>query len=138
MNKYTFEECQLGLEEKFAVQVTAEMMKTFMMLTGDENPLHMEAGYAQSKGFTDRVVYGMLVTSFCSTLAGMYLPGEKCLIEETSFKYKKPVYVGDVLEIKGTVAEKEDRFNRIKVNVRITNQNAETVVRGMMILGVME
>ena len=80
MNHYTLAEMTPGLTEQFTVTVTPEMMDAFCKLTGDVSPIHMDEDYAKGRGYPGRVVYGMLGASFFSTLAGVYLPGEHCLL----------------------------------------------------------
>ena len=75
MNEYKFKDIKIGLEEKFEVNLTEEMVKAFCNITGDINPLHNDLDFAKSKGYNEKVVYGMLTASFLSTLAGVYLPG---------------------------------------------------------------
>nr|MCR4851331.1 MaoC family dehydratase N-terminal domain-containing protein [Lachnospiraceae bacterium] len=103
MNSYSFDELDIGHEESFSVTVTEEMMADFLKITGDVNPLHNDEDFAKKKGFDSRVVYGMLTASFFSTLAGVYIPGEKCLIEEVNYKFTKPVYIGDELTVSGKI-----------------------------------
>ena len=76
MNSYKFVDINVGLEESFSVRVNSEKLDKFFKITGDINPLHTDAEYSKSKGFSDRVVYGMLTSSFFSTLVGVYLPGK--------------------------------------------------------------
>ena len=105
MNEYRFEDLYIGQEEVFSVTVTEEMMKMFLELSGDTNPLHNDKEFALSQGYQDKVVYGLLTTSLISKLVGVLLPGKYCLLQGIEVKYSKPVYVGDVLFVKGTVDE---------------------------------
>ncbi len=132
MNQYTMKDLEAGQEEAFAVTVTEDMLNQFRTITGDTNPLHQNAEFAKAKGYTDKVVFGMLTASFLSTLAGVYLPGENSLIHSVETKFLKPVLVGDVLRISGTVAEKDERFSLILIKVLIRNQNNEKVLKGSM------
>lgn len=138
MNRYCFEELVVGQEEHFSVTVVQKMLDQFCDITGDCNPLHTDTEFAKAKGYPSCVAYGMLTASFLSTLAGMYLPGEKSLIHSVETKFVKPVYPGDILKISGTIAEKNELFHMIKVKVIMTNQNREKVLRGMMQIGVMQ
>ena len=63
MNHYTLAEMTPGLSESFTVTVTEEMMARFEAITGDVSPIHMDAEYAQKRGYPGRVVYGMLGAS---------------------------------------------------------------------------
>lgn len=132
MNTYTYDEIEPGQAESFRVTVTEAMLDGFKSITGDINPLHNDETFAKSKGQPGRVAYGMLTASFLSTLAGVYLPGEKSLIQQVEIKFAKPVYIGDTLTVTGQVAEKNDTVQRIELRVTITNQNGVKVLRGKM------
>ena len=115
MNQYTYDEIKVGQKEHFSVVVTPEDQAAFCKITGDVNPLHQDAEYAAAKGHKGCVVYGMLTASYYSTLAGVYLPGERSLVHSVKSKFLKPVYIGDTLLIEGTVTEKNDTFQMIIV-----------------------
>ena len=136
MNEYKYEEIETGHKESFTVTVTEDMMKTFRDMTGDINPLHNDEDYAVSKGHSGRVVYGMLTASLLSTLAGVYLPGKRSLIQEVKIKFAKPVYIGDELTVEGVVEEKHDAFSLIVLKVTIRNQSGDKVCRATMRVGV--
>lgn len=136
MNHYTYDEIEIGQKESFETTVTEEMMDMFRKITGDINPLHNDEDYAKSKGHPGKVVYGMLTASFLSTLAGVYLPGERSLIHSVDVKLRKPVYVGDVLKIEGIVSDKSDSVKVITVKFTITNRDSVKVSKGEMQIGV--
>ena len=71
MNQYKYQEIYIGMQEEFTVQVNSEKLRSFMQITGDENPLHNSADYAKKKGYPEKVVFGMLTGAFMSTLAGV-------------------------------------------------------------------
>ena len=135
MNHYSFEDIKIGLSESYSVKITSDMMDSFREISGDINPLHNDSEFAKEHGFDDRVVYGMLTSSFLSTLAGVYLPGEKSLIHEVDVKFKKPVFVGDVLTVKGEVSDINPDFKVFTMKVTMTDQNDEKVLRGSMRIG---
>lgn len=135
MNSYRFEDLKIGMSESFTVTVTPEMMDSFLNLSGDENPLHTDSDFAKKQGYNDRVVYGLLTTSFISKLVGVYLPGKYCLLQGIDVKYSKPVYAGDVLIVKGEVEELHESVKRATIKVTITNQDEKKVVKGKVELG---
>ena len=135
---YSYDDIRVGQAESFVVTVTEEMLQSFCQMSGDVNPLHRDASYARSKGCQDKVVYGMLTASFLSTLAGVWLPGEKSLIHQVEVEFPTPVYVGDVLTVEGTVKEKNDTFHFLILKVIIKNQDQKKVLRGKMRIQVME
>ncbi|MCH5274579.1 MAG: MaoC family dehydratase [Lachnospiraceae bacterium] len=138
MNHYSFAEIEIGMEESFRAEITQEKMDAFRLITQDSNPLHTNEAFAREKGYSSCVAYGMLTASFLSTLAGVYLPGEKSLIHSVETKFVKPVFPGDTLLVSGKVKEKNELFSVILLQVTITNQKGEKVLRGSMQIGVLE
>lgn len=132
MNTYTYEQCTIGLKESFSVTIKSEMLDAFRDITGDVNPLHNDENYALEKGYSSRVVFGMMTSSFLSTLAGVYLPGKYSLIQETETKFASPVFIGDTLTVTGEITDKNDLFKQITLKVRILNQDGATVLRCKM------
>lgn len=137
MNDYTIDQLYDGMTENFKVVITDKMMDSFREITGDVNPLHMRDDYAKEKNFDSKVVFGMLSSSFLSTLAGVYLPGKRSLIREVDVKMKKPVYVGDELTVSGQVCDINAELNIFYIKVTITNQNGDKVLRGKMQMGIL-
>lgn len=138
MNHYSFAEMEIGMEASFRTEITKEKMDAFRSITQDENPLHTDEAFAREKGFPSCVAYGMLTASFLSTLAGVYLPGENSLIHSVETKFVKPVFPGDVLSVQGKIKEKNELFSVITLQITITNQKGEKVLRGSMRIGVLE
>jgi acyl dehydratase len=141
MNEYTYDQITVGQEEWFTVLLSREHMTMFAEISGDINPLHTDAEYAKSKGFSDKVAYGMLTASFLSTLAGVYLPGKYCLIQEVSVSFTNPIIPTPnhpaELTVKGKVTAKQDIYRRVTLSVRILNGD-ETILRGKMVVGLMD
>ncbi len=135
MNRYTYQELEVGQKEHFTVTVTEEDQAAFCRITGDINPLHQDPAYAQKKGHKSCVVYGMLTASYYSTLAGVYLPGERSLVHSVKSKFLKPVYIGDTLFIEGTVTDKNDTFQMITVKAVIQNQDGVKVSKAELQIG---
>ena len=135
MNEYRFEELYIGKEESFKVTITEEMMEKFLDISGDTNPLHNDSEFAKTRGYENKVVYGLLTTSFISKLGGVLLPGKYCLLQGIEVKYAKPVYVGDTLTVKGIVDELHDSVKRTVIKVVITNQSNYKVLKGKVDVG---
>jgi 3-hydroxybutyryl-CoA dehydratase len=135
MNRYDWSELGLGLRAAFWVDVTPGMLDDFRRLTGDVNPLHLDDAYASAQGFSGRVVYGLLTTSLWSRLAGVYLPGERCLLHGVSATFHRPVYVGDRLDVAGEVSYRNEAMRQAEIACRVTNQRGERVSTGKLKVG---
>ena len=135
MNHYTLAEMTPGLTESFTVTVTEEMMQDFERLSGDCSPIHIDEDYARWRWYPGRVVYGMLGASFFSTLAGVYLPGEHCLLHGVECKFARPVFIGDTLTVTGTVLRVSEAVAEAEIKAVITNQEGKKVTRGIIRAG---
>ena len=136
MNHYRLADLTPGVTESFTITITEEMMVQFYAITGDNSPIHMDADYAAGRGYPGRVVYGMLGASFLSTLAGVYLPGEHCLLHGVDLKFAKPIFIGDTLTVTGVVDEVNDTFREITIKASIVNQDGKKVTRAVIRAGV--
>ena len=136
MNHYRLADLTPGVTESFTATITEEMMAQFYAITGDNSPIHMDADYAAGRGYPGRVVYGMLGASFLSTLAGVYLPGEHCLLHGVDLKFAKPIFIGDTLTVTGVVDEVNDTFREITIKASIVNQDGKKVTRAVIRAGV--
>ena len=136
MNHYKFEEIKIEDEVEFSYEITEDKMNKFKDITGDINYLHNDLEYASKKGYPERVVYGMLTSSFLSTLAGVYMPGEYSLIHSVEINYVKTVFLSSSpLKIKAKVVEKDERFKQITLKYYITDKDDKKVCRGNMKIG---
>lgn len=138
MNKYKVDELKIGMSESFNIKITADMMDLFLKLSGDVNIIHNDKEYAKSRGFKDKVVYGMLVSSFYSTLVGVYLPGKYSLFHGIEIVFSKPVFVGDELEIYGEIIYINEAYKQIEIKSYITNQNKQKVSKAKLKVGIYE
>ena len=138
MNEYKFSDIEIGLGESFEVKIDTSKMDKFLDISNDINPLHVDSNYAKKKGFPNRVVYGLLTSSFYSTLVGVYLPGKYCILQGIDIQFSKPVYIGDALKISGKVSYINEAYKQIEIKAFITNQNNEKVSKATIKTGVID
>ena len=137
MNEYKFSEIEIGFEESFVIAVDKSKMEKFLDISKDTNPLHNDTYFAKKMGFQDRVVYGLLTSSFYSTLVGVYLPGKYCILQGIDIQFSKPVYVGDVLKVSGKVSYINEAYKMIEIKAFIMNQDNIKVSKATIKAGVM-
>jgi 3-hydroxybutyryl-CoA dehydratase len=138
MNNYKFDEIFVGLEESFNVHISPEKMEQFFKITEDNNPLHINAEYAKSKGFSDRLVYGMLTASFFSSLVGVHLPGKNCILQGIDILFSNPIYINDKLIITGKVTYINQAFKQLEIKATIINQVNIKVSKANIKVGVLD
>jgi 3-hydroxybutyryl-CoA dehydratase len=138
MNSYIFSQIHIGLEHSFEKTVTSTMMDKFLDISGDNNPLHVDSEYAKEKGFEDRVVYGLLSSSFYSTLVGVHLPGKYCILQGLNIQFSKPVFINDELKIVGKVSYINEAYKQIEIKAFITNQHNKKVSKATIKVGLID
>lgn len=116
IRSYKYTDLSVGMKESFKVKITESMMDAFCQLSGDNNPLHRDQAFARMNGYEDKVVYGMLTNSLFSRLVGMYLPGKNAVLLSIDSKFKQPVYVGDEIEVIGTVEEMNSTMRLLQIS----------------------
>ena len=126
----SFEEITVGQSASISKKITAEDIKKFVEITGDNNPLHVDRGYAETTSFKDVVVHGMLGASFISTVIGTRLPGRGALWISQSLEFLMPVRLNDELVIVCTVLKKHERDRILELETNIWNQNKTFVLSG--------
>jgi acyl dehydratase len=136
MNSYKFTDLYKGMECSFSDTITESMLESFVSLSGDHNPLHVDAVYARKKGFKDRVVHGFLSSALFSRLVGVYLPGHYCVLHSAKIKYKAPVYINDKLLISGQVVYLNEAYKQIEVKASINNHDGYVVSTATLNVGV--
>jgi len=138
MNEYRWPDLAVGASAAFDVVVTEEMLDGFAAISGDHNPLHMDAAFGQASGFSGRVVFGLLTASFYSQLIGIHLPGKHALLHGIDVEFKSPAYIGDRLSVSGEIIYLNDAYHRLEVKARIVNQNGKVVSKATIRAGLHE
>jgi len=125
-----FEEILVGDTHAMVKTITEVDVQKFVDMTGDNNPLHVDRGYAETTPFKDIVVHGMLGASFISTVIGTKLPGKGALWVSQNMEFLLPVRLGDELTISCTVLKKHDRERMLELDTHIVNQHKQMVLTG--------
>ena len=133
----SIDDINIGDSASFDRIFTESNVKLFSKLSGDMNPLHIDKRYAKTTKFKHRIVHGMLVGSLCSTLVGMYLPGKKCLYLGQILWFKKPIFIGETVTVRGIVVSKSVSTGIIKISISIM-RGADEVTSGEAVVQVLK
>ncbi len=116
---------------------TVDDFLTFARITGDAHPIHYDAEYAAKTRFGKPLAHGLLVASYSAlgaTHLSTMLEDSMVAMLEVSFRFRRPVFAGDVLTSRFEVAETHrdagKDSGRVRFSVRLTNAAGETVVEG--------
>ena len=130
MKELAYDDIKVGDSASFSKTITESDIVTYAGLTGDFNPVHINAEFAKESMFKERIAHGMLVSGFISAVLGTQLPGPNTIALGQELKYMAPVKIGDTVTAEATVTEKRDDKRIIKLKTTVTNQRGEIVVDG--------
>jgi 3-hydroxybutyryl-CoA dehydratase len=94
---YCIEDLEIGMEAAHERVLTGNDIEVFAELSGDDNPVHLDADFAAKSPFRARIAHGMLTASFISTVLGTKLPGYGCIYLSQTLRFKAPVKIGDTV-----------------------------------------
>ncbi|MBI5929560.1 MAG: MaoC family dehydratase [Chloroflexi bacterium] len=107
-----------------------EDVRLFAQLTGDTNPVHLDATYAATTVFGRRIVHGMLTSALISAVLANDLPGPGTIYLGQNLKFKKPVFIGDTITATVIISQVRAERKIVTFETTCTNQNGEVVIEG--------
>lgn len=120
-------EIKIGEERTFCKTVTEADIANFAGVSGDFNPLHMDAEHAKKGIFGERVAHGIFTLSLVSATLAKF-PGDVVYISQSA-KFVKPVKIGDTIKAVAKVEEKGEK-GRLRLATNCYNQRGEIVMEG--------
>lgn len=97
MDGFAFEELSLGQTARFSKTITEADILMFAAVSGDTNPVHIDAEHAAGTMFKQRIAHGMLSASLISTVLGTRLPGPGTIYMGQTLKFRAPVTIGQTV-----------------------------------------
>jgi 3-hydroxybutyryl-CoA dehydratase len=110
---YYLEDMTVGMTGLYAKTVTDADIVMFAGISGDTNPVHLDASFADQTAFKGRIAHGMLSASFISTVLGTRLPGPGCIYLSQTLRFRAPVKSGDTVTARVTVREVNQETKRV-------------------------
>ncbi|MDX1298250.1 MAG: MaoC family dehydratase [Pseudomonas sp.] len=120
---------EVGQTASYSKTVSERDIQLFAEVSGDHNPVHLDAEYAATTMFKERIAHGMFSGALISAAVACELPGPGTIYIGQSMRFTAPVKLGDTLTVRLEILEKLPKF-RVRVATRVFNQNDELVVDG--------
>jgi 3-hydroxybutyryl-CoA dehydratase len=102
---FYFEDLSIGQNAEYSRTVTEAMIRQFADVSGDDNPVHLDADFAKTTIFKECIAHGMLGASFISRVLGVQLPGPGTIYLGQDLKFKAPVKIGDTVIARCEIVE---------------------------------
>ena len=135
-NSKYFEDFEVGQEVTTSGRTVTETdVVMFAGVSGDHNPLHVDAEYARATPFGERIAHGVLGLAIATGLAertGLMAATVEAFLG-LDWKFRAPIKIGDTIHATLQVTQVRamgDAGGVVVFNVAIHNQRGETVQRG--------
>ena len=109
-----FEDLSQGQHATTSTAVTEADIVKFAEVSGDTNPVHLDAEYAASTMFKERIAHGMLSAAYISAVFGTKLPGPGAIYISQTLKFTAPVKIGDTVETTVTIIDLNAERKRVR------------------------
>lgn len=120
--------------------ITEADLVNFAGVSGDYNPLHTDEEFARTTLFGRRVAHGTLVLSLTAGLrqrTGVFEGTLLALLEIRSWRFLKPVFIGDTVRVTTTIQDVRETSNSergvVVQHIDVVNQRGETVQQGELV-----
>lgn len=124
----------LGTRASFTRSFTDADIQAFAQLSGDTNPVHLDADYARQTRFGQRIAHGMLTATMLSTLIGTRLPGVGAIYMSQTMRFEAPVFIGDEITASVEVIAVRAEKRLLTLRTECARQDGTVVLRGEAIV----
>ena len=131
VENHTFDELQIGQSARLLRTLTPQDIQAFAAVSGDTNPAHLNAEYANDTLFHGVIGHGMWSGALISALLGTQFPGTGTIYLDQALHFSRPVRIGDTLTVSATVTAKDEHKKIVELACEAVNQKGEQVVRGV-------
>ena len=116
--------------------ITEADIVNFAGLSGDFNPIHVDAVHAGESMFGERIAHGLLGLAIASGLTSHlgFLGDKVQAFMGLEWKFKAPTFIGDTVHCELTVSS--TRYMKrlgggiVKLGIEVVNQEGETAQKG--------
>ncbi len=129
VRNFPYDTLEVGQQARLQRTVEERDIQLFAAVSGDRNPVHLDAEYAAASLFKERIAHGMFSGALISAAIACELPGPGTIYLGQQLKFTRPVKLGDQLTVELEVLEKLAK-GRVRLATRVSNQAGEMVVDG--------
>jgi len=121
---------KVGDTYTYDVQFNQSDVNTFAQITGDNNPIHLDAAFAAKTVFGKPIVHGFFSASVFSMVFGTKFPGEGTIYLYQDMKFLAPVFVDQPYKAKFEVLEVNPEKHIGVVKSILEDENGKVVIEG--------
>jgi len=118
-----------GVRASAEFQISEAQMQCFAELSGDRNPLHLDADFARARGHAGPVVYGGLLVAQISRMIGMELPGRDALWTGLEIDFLRPLHVGESARLDAEITHQSEAVRALELRLTLS-AGSRTLAKG--------
>ncbi len=120
----------VGATSEWSKTVSDADVMQYAEITGDFNPVHVDAEAAAASRFGGRIAHGMLTAGFISAAIANGVPGPGAIYLSQTLAFRHPVRLGDTVTARVEVTEIMVRTRRVRLSTVCRNQDGTVVLDG--------
>ena len=107
---------------------TQDQVVHFAELTGDDNPLHLDAEYAATTNFKRPIIHGMLGATVFTKVLGTQFPGFGSVYLKQTLEFLRPMFVETEYKAVFTIKSIQVEKHIAEIATEIVDVNTKKVV----------
>ena len=120
----------IGTQATLSRTISEDDILLFALVSGDHNPIHLNAEYAKRSFFGKRIAHGFLIGSLISAVLGNDLPGPGSIYLGQTLKFLAPIHIGDTVTVTVKVVALREDKRIVTLHTECTNQHGALVLSG--------
>ena len=120
----------IGTQATLSRRISEGDIHLFAAVSGDHNPIHLNAEYAEKSLFGKRIAHGFLIGSLISAVLGNELPGPGSIYLGQTLKFLAPIHINDTVTVLVKVVGLREEKRIVTLHTECTNQHGTLVLSG--------
>ena len=132
MNTDIPESLRLGAKNSFTKTITEQDVVDFARISGDDQPVHLDAEHASATRFNRRIVHGTILIGLVSAVLGHVIPGPRhtVIFLGQTCRFLRPAYLGDTVTVECMVTQVRDDKPVVTLSCTARNQDGLELMTG--------
>ena len=130
LQNITYDDISIGQTASYSRTLTEDQLTLFAAVSGDVNPVHLDADFAATTQFKERIGHGAWTSAVISAALALELPGPGTIYLSQTLSFRAPVKVDDTITVELEVTEKLDDKKFVTLACKVVNQHGKTVAKG--------
>jgi 3-hydroxybutyryl-CoA dehydratase len=121
---------KVGDTYEMPFSLSQEQVNAFAELSGDKNPVHIDAAFAANTSFKKPIVHGIFSAAIFSRILGTIFPGDGTIYLGQTLQFKRPVYPGEDYQARVEVVSLDGRNSATIATVLTHVATGKAVIEG--------